>query len=893
MADEERPNPDLLLEQVMQEEPSSSRGRLHLFFGYAAGVGKTYAMLEAARQLIAEGREVVAGFIQPHGRMETEQLLKGMEVIPRRKATHRNIVVEEFDLDAALARKPEILLVDELAHTNAPDSRHPKRWQDVEELLNAGITVYTTINVQHLETLNDLVAQISGIVVQETVPDAFFEAVDEIELIDILPDDLLERLRHGKVYIPQAAEKALEAFFKKPKLIALRELALRKTAQVINPKVQSARAGTGSIKTWPTTERLLVCIGPSPTSQKVIRSAKRLSQALEAEWIVAHVETPQAQKISESSRRRLNEHLHLAEELGAEVVTLSGLNRAEEIIEYANQRNVSKIIVGKTPRSRWYRFRHGSVADEIQIKSSGIDVYIIPGDSKPGSGISLLTRRQAGDARKYWASVFVVAVCTVLAYAVHLMGLAEANKTMIFLVGVAFAAARHGRGPGIVASVLSVLVFDFFMVEPYLTFKVTDVQYLFTFAVMLGIALFISMLTSRIAQQAEMLRQRMRRTEALYRLTKQLASSIGQYQVASRAEKELSDILQAEVVLLLAGENGTLASLTTRPSYFEDTSEQAVGIWAFRNRKIAGQGSDTLPKSKAVYIPLIGATQTIGVLAIRLGKPATLTPDQCHLFETFAGQIALALEREILSDQSKHIMATVEAERLRSAILSSVSHDFRTPLASIIGEASQLMESRSIGGEAETRQSIGVILDQARRLNRYIANLIDMTRIESGAIKLDRQWNVIEDVVGSAIQSMEPAFDRNGLKLEIAPDIPALMMDSLLIEHVLINLMENAIRYSPPAGLIEIVACEEGRSLRVEVLDHGPGIPAGDEKLVFEKFYHKGTGYNRNGGVGLGLSICNAIIRLHNGLIWAENRRDGGAKFIFTLPLEKEERELE
>jgi len=889
MQDEQRPNPDLLLEQAMAEESSSSRGRLHLFFGYAAGVGKTYAMLESARKLISEGRELVAGYIQTHGRTETELLLKGIETLPVRKVSHRNITLEEFDLDGALARKPEVLLVDELAHTNAPNSRHPKRWQDVEELLNAGVTVYTTMNVQHLETLNDVIAQITGIIVKETVPDAFFEMVDEIELIDLPPDDLLERLKKGKVYIPQAAEKALDSFFKKPKLIALRELALRKTAQVINPKVQHARVGMGSRKTWPTTERLLVCIGPSPTSQKVIRSAKRLSMALEAEWIVANVETPQAQKISESARSRLEEHLHLAEQLGAEVVTLSGLNRAEEIVKYANQRNVSKILVGKTPRPRWYRFWHGSVADEIQLKSAGIDVYIIPGDSEQSAGISFLMPRPSGDNGRYWASVFTVTVCTAFAYAVHLMGLAETNKTMIFLVGVAFVAARYGRGPGILASVLSVLSFDFFMVRPFLTFAFTDVQYIVTFAVMLGIALFISMLTSRISQQAEMLRQRMRRTEALYHLTKQLARSIGQYQIAAMVEKELSEMLQAEVILLTGKGDNLLTALLPRPSFFDDPSEQGVAVWALKNRKIAGQGSDTLPKSKAVYIPLIGASQAIGVLAVRFEQPTALTPDQNHLFETFAGQIALALEREILSDQSKHIMATVEVERLRSAVLSSVSHDFRTPLASIIGEASQLLENRSFEEESPAKRSIGVILGQANRLNRYIANLLDLTRIESGALKLDRQWNVIEDVIGSAIRNLDPAFDTSRLKIDIAPNVPPVMMDSLLIEHVLVNLLENAIRYSPPESHIDIVAVEDNGVLKVEVLDRGSGIPEGDESRIFEKFYHRDRGVQGSGGAGLGLSICTAIIQLHEGRIRAENRLDGGAKLIFTLPVDKEE----
>jgi two-component system sensor histidine kinase KdpD len=800
---------------------------------------------------------------------------------------YRGITLEEFDLDATLARKPEIVLVDELAHTNAPESRHPKRWQDVKELLDSGISVYTTMNVQHIETLNDVVAQITGIIVQETVPDAFFEYVDEIEVIDLPPDELLERLKEGKVYIPQQAALALEAFFKKPNLTALRELSLRKTAEVINPRVQSARIGTGSKSTWPTTERLLVCIGPSPTSQKVIRTAKRLSVALGAEWIVAHVETPQAQKISSESRRRLDNHLHLAEELGAEIITLGGLNRADEIVKYANQRNVTKIIVGKTPRSHWYRSLHGSVADEIQIKSSGIDVYIIPGEAKQSPGAPLLSRIQTTfTIRNYWKSLPIVALSTIIAYAGHLAGLGEANKTMIFLAGVAFVAVRYGRGPGILASVLSVLLFDFMMIEPYFSFSVTDKQYLITFAVMLGIAVLISTLASRVSQQATMLRHRMRRTDAIYRLTKQLSSAVGQLQIATRAEQELTEMLQAEVILLISHGENDLSPLLPHPSFFKDQSEQGVAIWAFKNNKIAGQGSDTLPHSKAIYLPLIGATQAIGILAIKQENPTTLSLDQVHLFETFASQIALALEREILSDQAKKTLATIEAEQLRNALLSSVSHDFRTPLASIIGEASRLRESQSILNELDASQSLNVIIEQATRLNRYIANLLEITRIESGSVKPDKQWNVLEDVVGSAIRSLGANFNENRLKIDIPTDLPPIMIDSLLIEHVLVNLIENAVMYSPPESTIELVARSNDSEWKVEILDRGQGIPAGEEERLFEKFYHKNIGYNPK-GAGLGLSICDAIIRLHEGSIRAENRPDGGARFVFTIPIDK------
>jgi two-component system sensor histidine kinase KdpD len=885
---DDRPNPEQMLARLEIEPAAtdSPRGRLKIYFGFAAGVGKTYAMLEAARAAALAGTDVVLGYIEPHGRPETIALLQGQESLSCRAITYRDVVLQEFDLDAALKRRPALLLVDELAHTNAPGSRHAKRWQDVEELLAAGINVWTTLNVQHLESLNDVVAQITGVVVRETLPDRVFDQADELELVDLPPDDLLERFRDGKVYIPAQAERALQRFFKKANLIALREIAMRRAADRIGSQVQTARLGETRTQTWPTHERLLVCVGASPTSAKVIRTAKRMAAAMHAQWIAVHVETPATQAMDEQTRHRLALHMRLAEQLGAETVTLTGQEVAGEIVAYAQSRNVTKIVIGKTGASARWRFWRRSVVDRLVQRSGNIDVYIIQGVAEHLPVGTLSTVRPT-HYRGYVVAVVVMAVTTAIAGAFNALGLTDADLVMPFLLGVVFVAARLGRGPAIFASIAAVLLFNFFFTEPHYTIAVNDTKYLFTFTVMLVIALIISALTSRIRDQVELSRQRERHTEALYRLSRRLAGTSGSHQLVAAAEAQLSEIFGGEVVIFLPDSHNALRPVLRRGSGFaESPTEVAVASWVYGRGQLAGAGTDTLPNAQALYLPLVNPERTVGVLAIRPTEVEhLLTTDQRQWLETFASQIALALARDRSAEEAQHALAQSEAEKLRSSLLSSVSHDLRTPLATIAGASSSLLMARGL--EAETRaELLQTIYEEAERLSRLVENLLSMTRIESGSVTVNKQWQHIEEVIGTALRRLSRQLTEHPVKTIIAPDMSLVPCDGLLLEQVLLNLIENAAQYSSAGSGIEISAWSNPGEVIVQVADRGPGLTSEEVERVFEKFYRGQQATAATGrGAGLGLAICRAIMQAHGGRIWAENRQGGGACFSFSLPL--------
>ena len=647
MADE-RPNPDELLARVQAKESGARRGALKIFFGYAAGVGKTFAMLEAARRERAEGIDVVVGYVEPHGRPETEALLQGLEALPPRLVPYRGVTLKEFDLDAALARRPQLILVDELAHTNAEGSRHSKRWQDVEELLDAGINVFTTLNVQHLESLNDIIAQITGIVVRETIPDSVLERADDIELADLTPEELIERLREGKVYIPQQAERALQHFFQKANLQALRELSLRQAARRLQRDVELARLEKAARTPWPTSERLLVCIGPSPTTAKLIRTAKRMAAALGAEWLAVTVETQGERPAQAQARQRTAQNLRLAEQLGAETHTLVGQNLADTILEYARSRNVTKIVVGKTAVPRWKRFLFGTVVDHLLDKSGDIDVYVIRGEAETaGPATPVLGHRRVA-WRDYLATAGIVALCTLVGWLSHVLRLTEANVVMVFLLGVVCVAVRFGRGPAIAASVASVLVFDFFFVPPYLTFSVHDGQYLLTFATMLIIGIIISTLTARIHEQLQASQQLERRTAALFRLTKQMSEVMGTEFLVATAGRELHELFEAEVIIFLRDASGKLQlRYGHEAAIARDEINAVVAHWVVEHDRIAGAGTDTLPNATALVVPLIGSQRTVGAVGVKPSDPERfLDPEQRRLLETCASLIALSIERD-------------------------------------------------------------------------------------------------------------------------------------------------------------------------------------------------------------------------------------------------------
>jgi len=885
-----RPDPDSLLAKVKAEEAKQARGKLKIFFGAAPGVGKTYAMLEAGRKEGKAGADVVVGYVEPHVRPETQALVLGLDLLARRKVEYHGAVLQEFDLEAALACHPQILLVDELAHTNAPGLTHTKRWQDVEQLLQAGINVYTTLNVQHLESLNDIVAQITGVIVRETVPDLVFEAADEVELVDISPDDLVERLREGKIYVPHEASRAIENFFRKGNLIALRELALRRMAERVNAQMERYRLEHAISDTWPTNERLLVCVGPSPLSSRLIRTTRRIAASLKAPWLAVNVETPATARLSAGDRNRLNHNLQLAEQLGAETVTVNGANLVEEVLAYARSRNVTKIIVGKSHRPRWLEILRGSFVYELTRQSGDIDIFVISGDdeetSAPVPGPAIASR---APANYFWA-VVVVVLCTGLGYLMFLQEFGPVNIVMVYLLGVVATSLRFGRGPSILASFLSVAAFDFFFVEPLFSFAVTDTQYLFTFAVMLATGLVISTLTTRVKAQAEIARKRERRIAALYSLSRELAATQDVNEIADAVARHSGNAFDAQVAVLLPDANkhvevrGGLAINSFRP----DEKDRGVAQWVFDHGEKAGFGTSTLPGADAVYLPLRVKSGTVGVIGVRPSALSRLLePDQVHLMEAFAGQAAVALERANLAAEAERVRVLVESERLRNSLLSAVSHDLRTPLTAIAGASSTLIEGGENLAPEARRELLESIGDEAESLNHLVGNLLDMTRLEAGALTVQKEWQSVEELVGAVLNRLGRKLAERAIVTRVPPDLPLLFVDGVLIQQVLANLLENAEKYSPPSAAIEISASSLGKTVVIEVADHGPGLPPGDEKRVFEKFYRSPAVRSRS-GAGLGLTICRGIVELHGGKIWAKNHRDGGAVFGFSLPVEEQ-----
>ncbi len=909
---ETRPDPDELLARVQAEDAVARRGRLKIFFGYAAGVGKTYSMLQAARREVADKIDVVVGYVEPHGRAETEALLNGLECIPFLHVPYHGVTVREFDLDAALARHPKLILVDELAHTNADGARHSKRWQDVEELLDAGIDVYTTLNVQHVESLNDVIAQITGVVVRETLPDALLERADEIELIDITPEELTQRLLEGKIYLAPQAERALENFFQKSNLVALREISLRQTAQRLSRDVEAARQAKDITAPWATNERLLVCVGPSPTTARLIRSAKRMAAAFGAEWLAISVANPQA-IASTTVREHIASHLQLADELGAETHTLIGTNIAETLLEFARARNVTKIVVGKTAQPLWRRVLIGGVVEELLEHSGEIDIYVIRGEDEavasPRRTPQERRRADRGNWAEYLKTIGIVAASGLLSEVLRRCGLAEANIVMVFLLGVAVVAARFGSGPSIIAAIAAVLVFDFFFVPPRLTFAVADAQYVLTFGVMLVIGLMISSLTHRIRQQLAIAKDQGRRTADLFHLTRQLSELVGSEFLVLTAGRQLETLFDGEVVVFLSHPGGPVKLRYGEPSTIAAVPVNAVvAEWVAEHSQVAGYGTDTLPNATALFVPLVGTQQCFGAIGVRpTDADRFLDPEQRRLLETCASLVALAIERDHSVLEAHEALLKVKTEQLRNSLLSSVSHDLRTPLATIAGAASSLRVDRHRFSDSACDELLQCIVEESQRFTRLIDNLLDMTRLESGGVTIKREWNVLEEIVGSALARTREQLKQHRVTTNLPADLPLVNVDGVLFEQVFVNLLENAARYTPPGSNIEVSAAIESassssrfvqgrhaasnelrdaRRIELRVTDNGPGLPAGDPQRLFEKFV-RGEASSPDGrrGVGLGLAICRAIVEAHGGNIVARNRSSGGAEFVISLPI--------
>ncbi|SIT38603.1 fused sensory histidine kinase in two-component regulatory system with KdpE: signal sensing protein; sensory histidine kinase [Paraburkholderia piptadeniae] len=904
-----RPDPDELLDRIQRDEEKSQRGRLKIFFGASAGVGKTFAMLQAARRRKDEGVDVVVGIVETHGRKETLALIEGLEFIAPARIEYRGRLLAEFDLDAALARKPQLILVDELAHSNVQGSRHLKRWQDVQELLDAGIDVYTTVNVQHLESLNDVVGQITGIRVWETVPDRVFDLADEVTLVDLPPEELLDRLREGKVYMPQQAEHAVRNFFRKGNLIALRELALRRTADRVDAQMREYRADQSIERIWQARERIIVCVGAGQESSNLVRAAARLASSQKADWLAVYVETPRLQRLPDPIRKRTLDALRLASELGAETVTLQGDDVAPTVIAYARMRNVSKLVVGASSLAGWRARLTPSVAQQMVWSARDIDVTLVNSgavreaaerhDAVRGfAGPGTETRRSSGAAYAY-----AFAICAAItAVASGLLDrIALANLVMLYLLGAVFTAARLGRGPGVMFSFLGVAAFDFFFVPPRMSFTVADTQYLLTFAVMLMTSLTISHLTASLKRQARLATLRERRTGAMFAMTRELGGALMTDQIIEIGMRHVSEVFQARTAILLPDSAEKVRPKVENPDpamTLDDADlDRDIAQWVYDQQKPAGHGTETLPAATALYLPLKAPMRTRGVMALlgaRMDEFAV--PEQRRMLDTFVAQIALALERVHYVEIAQDALVSMESERLRNSLLSAISHDLRTPLTAIVGFASVLAEQGgAASGGRQAQELAEAIHDEALRMTGVVTNLLDMARLQEGSMRLNRQWSSIEEVVGAAIRDSRRMLGKRRIQTRIPSDLPLVQLDAVLVERLFANLFENAAKYTPADSTLMIDASvlrDDGhRHVRVEVTDSGPGLPAGMESRVFDKFT-RGEKESAKPGIGLGLSICRAIVEAHGGRIGASNRTDEsghvlGATFWFLLPADE------
>ncbi len=888
---EQRPDPETLLARVQAEEARAGRGRLRIFFGASAGVGKTYSMLQAARSAQAAGTDVVIGYLEPHGRVETEQLAEGLEHLPTLAVSYRGIVRQEFDLDRALARRPQILLVDELAHSNlisgVPQPRHPKRWQDIEEVLAAGISVWTTVNVQHLESLNDLVYQTTGVRQSETLPDRVFDEADDIELIDLPADDLLARLHAGKVYVSDAVATAAERFFRKTNLMALREIALRRVAERVEAASRALQPERASGRI--AGERVLVAVGPDAQAEQLVRTGKRMADALAASWTVVYVETPALLRLSETDRNRRISVLCLAESLGAEAVTLDGPSAAAALLEYAQTRRATRLIVGAPKRRGWRAWTRASTSTTLVRQARGFDVLVIAPTGASGSRPALAPPTSAGSAAeirwdRYGWAVGVSALCTLLAFFMY-PHFELSNLAMVYLLGVTVAGLRLGRGPSALTAVLNVLVFDYCFVPPRFTFAVSDVQYLVTFGAMITIGLVIATLTANVRQQTRVAGARERRTAALYAMSRELAITRGIENMAAVAVRHVTEVFGCRAVVLLPDAEGKLRRPAGAPTERSlRGADLAIAQWVNDHGRRAGLGSDTLPATPALYVPLGDEAHATGVLAVLPANARrVLLPEQSQLLDTFAGQIGLALERARFADAAQASSLAAERESLRNTLLASISHDLRTPLAVMLGASSTLAGRGEALGAAQRQQLAASIELKAREMSELVSNVLDLMRFQSGQVPLRRDWQSVEDLAGAALQQIEERLGEHPVELRLPPELPPVHVDGSLVVQLFGNLFDNLVKYTPPGTHAWVSAGNEGACVRVVLEDDGPGLPPGDAQQLFEKF-QRGSGEGTVSGAGLGLAICRAIVKAHGGEICARQRAGGGARFEFTLP---------
>ncbi|APW44255.1 DUF4118 domain-containing protein [Rhodoferax saidenbachensis] len=901
-----RPDPDALLAQLQEAQATQQRGKLRIYFGANAGVGKTYAMLSAAQRAQRAGQQVLVGVVETHGRKDTMELQAGLQVLPLQEVAYRGQVLLELDIDAALAAKPDVLLVDELAHSNAPGSRHPKRWQDVQELLDAGIDVWTALNVQHLESLNGTVGAITGVRVNETVPDTVLDGADEIVLVDVTADELLARLKAGKVYIPQQAERASQNFFRKGNLIALREIALRRTAEHVGDDVRSYRQhlvqtsrqqNAADQPAWNTSGALLVCVGPHAGAEHAVRTAARLAGQLNVRWHAAYVETPTLQRLAAQDRDRTLAVLKLAEELGGSTTVLTGDDIASALLQHAQTLNCATVVLGRPAQrsgSSVWRLLRPTLTRQLANMAPTLDVVEV-GFTDSVRKLGQAIRREVEDApeaatrqRETWLRYGkAVAAClftTVLTQPL-LPWFDLANIVMLFLLGVVLVAVKLGRGPASLAAVLSVASFDFFHVQPRLSFAVSDAQYLVTFAVMLVVGLLIGQLTANLRFSANVAASRERRAQALFELTRDLSAALQTEQVVELGEAAVRRTFGGDAKMLLPDARDQLALPTDLPPGLDGS----IADWAFHNGQHAGLATSTLPSNPWHYVPLKAPMRVRGVLALQPAQARwLLIPEQVQQLETLARQIAIALERVHYVEVAQSAVVQMESERLRNTLLAAMSHDVRTPLTALVGQAETLAASSTLSAEQKT--SAQAISHEARELSALVGNLLEMARLESGQVELRQEWQSTEEVVGGAIRAARHALGALQVRTDLPADLPLVEFDAGLIERVLVNLLENAAKYgvaTPPERPAIVVSAQvRSDALEIRVRDFGAGLPPssrGKEADLFEKFT-RGKNESSTRGVGLGLAICKAVVDAHKGRISARNADGGGAEFTITLP---------
>ena len=891
---EQRPDPDSILKKIDKE----ARGKLTVFLGATAGVGKTYTMLESAHERLLEGLDVVIGWVDTHGRRETERLVDGLPKLPVKTLEYRGKILPEMDIDAILTRKPELVLVDELAHTNIPGSRNVRRFQDVEELLSAGINVYTTLNIQHIESLNDVVAQVTGVVVRETVPDYVIDQADKVKLIDIPSEDLIERLKEGKVYIPGQAEQALRKFFRAGNINALRELSLRYTASRVDKDLSDYMREHKIDGPWPASGRVMVCVSGSPFSAQLIRVASRLASGVKAECLAVHIDVTK-QQASDAERNRIAQNMRLAEDLGAKTLSVEASDLTKKILELAQSHNVTAIVIGKPRRGRLWECFHGSVVNRMIRNSGNLNIYVIQTGHEPESAneakIVTAQGKNTEEIFPYVYSLLMVAAITLVGFVIR-DEIEPGNIALLYQLPVVLSAYWWGRWPAYFTGVFSVLAFDYLFVPPFYTFSVDDMRYLWSFFTFLIVAFVIGGRTELLRREAVAAKLREKNTQALFEFSREIAAVIDLDTIVRQLAKRVADALGRRIMVMLPDEKGRLSVYAdfrpvegdchTLRQPIADSAEAAVAAWAYEHRRIAGRSTETLSGADNLYIPLATRESVVGLLGVKVVEKL-ITPEQQKLMEAWAALAAIAIERVRLTEKAREATLVLESDRLRTALLNSISHELRTPLASIMGSASTLLESDSLYSADERHELLESITDGSKRMNLILSNLLDTARIESGMMKLKYDWCDIEDVIGTALQHLSEQVENRRLEINIREGIPLLQGDCVLLGQVVLNLVDNALKYSPADSSIEIQASSTNEELTVSVADHGIGIPATDMEKIFDKFYRVQHGESSIPGTGLGLSICKSIVEAHGGKIWAGNRSEGGAVISFSLPLTK------